>query len=411
MMKKKTAVPLVLLLLISMSPMTVLGDIFTAIQNGKTDEAIAIVKKNPRTLADRDEKFGAQPLSWACLHGNSRLVTFFLSKGAPIEGRNFNQDTALMLASTIGDETVMQLLLDHGAKINVENKGKGTPLTSAIITAQSTDAALLLLRHEASVTDAVFSEKTPLHLAVFAGMQRVVKEMISRGADVNAQDMFGYTPLIYASGLGNEVVVKQLLTAGADPDISGTDGLTARSIAKSEGKPHVVEILSQAKNAWAKTIDHNYAGVGSVNASLLFKGKNVQGKVDVFIDNSRDLVLLGRGLGSHTLKQFPISQTTEMADAIQKAFTWGKKASMDRVEGHKRLYEDTENLPFFIIGFSALEQGQQWSVNLVFTESVDDVYVFGFDPAATELFCQLLRKARTQQLSIKTNDRKMSNFK
>ena len=58
--------------------------------------------------------------------------------------------------------------------------------------------------------------RTALHLASDYGWTGCVRELIARGADVNAANNYGNTPLILASWGGNIDAVRLLLAAGAD---------------------------------------------------------------------------------------------------------------------------------------------------------------------------------------------------
>ena len=55
----------------------------------------------------------------------AEVVKLLLAKGADINVKNSNGETALMAASSRGNADVVKLLLDKGADINVKNsKGK-----------------------------------------------------------------------------------------------------------------------------------------------------------------------------------------------------------------------------------------------------------------------------------------------
>jgi uncharacterized protein len=107
---------------------------------------------------------------------------------------------------------------------------------------------------------------TALHNAAAQGHARIVRELIARGADVNARDWMGATPLVNAAYFGRTQVIDillssgaqlekipsgstspllaavqggaldsvvQLLKAGADPDQKNADGISARALAVS----------------------------------------------------------------------------------------------------------------------------------------------------------------------------------
>jgi len=70
-------------------------------------------------------------------------------------------------------------------------------------------------------------ESTPLIHAAYWGRRSIVKELIKRGANVNAQDCYGWTALMYASKWDKHEVVTDLIKAGANPNIAADDGSTA----------------------------------------------------------------------------------------------------------------------------------------------------------------------------------------
>jgi len=69
----------------------------------------------------------------------------------------------------------------------------------------------------------------PLHCASEIGRVDIVRELLARGANINAADKFGKTPLIVASARGQIEVVRALLAAGADKHLMDRRGATAAS--------------------------------------------------------------------------------------------------------------------------------------------------------------------------------------
>ena len=75
-------------------------------------------------------------------------------------------------------------------------------------------------------------DETPLFLACEEGSLAVVRELITRGANVNlAMLSDNYTPLHVASRLHHVNVVRELLAAGATIDLETDEGATAFSLA------------------------------------------------------------------------------------------------------------------------------------------------------------------------------------
>ena len=69
--------------------------------------------------------------------------------------------------------------------------------------------------------------RTALHLASDYGRTDCVRELIARGADVNAAENYGKTPIMEASWSDNVDTVRLLLAAGADKRRVDAEGRTA----------------------------------------------------------------------------------------------------------------------------------------------------------------------------------------
>lgn len=78
---------------------------------------------------------------------------------------------------------------------------------------------------------ACVGEDAALRRAVRIGDLNGVRQCLMNGADINAQDDYGYTPLMAASGFGNEAIVRLLLKNGADVNARDTNGRTALNYA------------------------------------------------------------------------------------------------------------------------------------------------------------------------------------
>ncbi|MEL6108454.1 MAG: ankyrin repeat domain-containing protein [Planctomycetota bacterium] len=65
---------------------------------------------------------------------------------------------------------------------------------------------------------------TALHLAALQGDPLLIRELISRGADINAQSGCGQTPLWLACNGGQVDAIKELLASGADTTITDREG-------------------------------------------------------------------------------------------------------------------------------------------------------------------------------------------
>lgn len=109
---------------------------------------------------------------------------------------------------------------------------------------------------------------TPLAWAAFLGHTRAVKELLRRGADVNAVNKKKWTPLMLACAKKHTAVVKALLRKGADIDARSVEGWTALAIAFSKKDLKLISVLMAqcSKRPWAETIVTQPAAKGSCAA-------------------------------------------------------------------------------------------------------------------------------------------------
>ena len=82
--------------------------------------------------------------------------------------------------------------------------------------------------------------------AVLASNDAVVADLISQGADPNAQDLSGRTPVSLAAETGAVGCLRVLLGAGGSPDVGDVKGDSAVSYAASTGMDECLQLLLDA---------------------------------------------------------------------------------------------------------------------------------------------------------------------
>lgn len=113
-----------------------------------------------------------------------------------------------------------------------------------------------------------------------------VKELVERGANVNAQNDYGYSPMFYASRQNKLNIVKYLVENGAIVDIENRFGETPLMVASVNGNLEVVKYLIQS--------GANINKIGAGTTSLGYASR--YGHLDVvkyLVENGADINLIG----------------------------------------------------------------------------------------------------------------------
>ncbi|ADR34035.1 Ankyrin [Sulfuricurvum kujiense DSM 16994] len=90
------------------------------------------------------------------------------------------------------------------------------------------------------------NNKTVLMYACWVGNLEAVKYLVSKGADVNAQDSGGATALHLAAWKGHNTIALYLLENGASGSSMSKDGMTPLDIALMKENKEIAEAIEKA---------------------------------------------------------------------------------------------------------------------------------------------------------------------
>jgi len=173
------------------------------------------------------DKLGRPPLMMAAWGDSTNIdmVRYLILNGAEVNPPKFkdeetgcfeNPTSPLHAASLHGSIEIARILVDNGARINVQNMNGETPLFIAASRGY-TDYVRFLLEKGAFVN---CKEKqmgrTELHAAVAKGYSEIVDMLLAAGANVALTDNFDKTALDYAFNHEFDKIGYKLLVAGAD---------------------------------------------------------------------------------------------------------------------------------------------------------------------------------------------------
>jgi len=134
--------------------------------------------------------------------------------------------------------------------------------------------AALLTKHPDLVNDISTGGAQPLHNCGMSQKNQLSTTLlISRGADIEAVDTYGYTPLHRMASNNLAIGAKALLDAGADPAFEGGAGHTAMDVARSSRAQAVLNVLQEHGSRRASVpitrIVVEGAGISEVNGEYL----------------------------------------------------------------------------------------------------------------------------------------------
>jgi len=178
------------------------------------------------------------------------VVRYLLEHGIDVDAQSNTEDaTPLHQASSYGGFKVAQLLLDHGADINVRDKNGRTPLHGSVVDMADDlddyffDTVQFLLEHGADVHALGNDHATPLHVVSESGGTRAARLLLKHGANVHSLDNIHRTPLHFASRGGNAEVVRPLLGHGADVHALGNNHSTPADCISQRRRAGVARVL------------------------------------------------------------------------------------------------------------------------------------------------------------------------
>ncbi|XP_073236991.1 uncharacterized protein [Porites lutea] len=156
-----------------------------------------------------------------CGHGNDaeKAVELVLNDGLDINTPALRNRTPLLWASLSSSGEFIETLIDLGANVNAQRAGdKVTPL---ILCAHWNNfmAVNLLLDHGADVNIASADGNSPLHTAVSKGFFDITKLLVQKGSNVNLRNKEGRTPLFLGIKNKQKQLIKLLIENEADVTI------------------------------------------------------------------------------------------------------------------------------------------------------------------------------------------------
>lgn len=203
-------------------------------------------RTGPNGEGDSDALDGQGPLHMASQWGQEHIVQCLVEHQADINARDNEMQTPLHIAITNQHPIIISLLMSHPhVDLTLRDKDGLTPFAVAM-TYKNNKAAQSILDREPRAAEQLDNKgRNFLHIAVQKSDIESVLFLISVKANVNSRvhDNTKYTPLHLAVQAGSEIIVRNLLLAGASVADVDSRKRTALHMAAEVDQPTIASVL------------------------------------------------------------------------------------------------------------------------------------------------------------------------
>ncbi|OAF69319.1 Ankyrin repeat domain-containing protein 44 [Intoshia linei] len=208
-------------------------------------ELIKSVRKSDLQMElNKQSKNDWSALLYASENGHYNIVQILIDHQARVDVFDEHGKAALHLTCENGHEKVAEILLNNKAFVNAKSKLGITPLHLAAHNGYNNLVTLLIKKYSATIDCLTLAKKTPLHLAAANGMVDVCRNLQKMHADITATDVNLKTPLHLAAENDHANVVKLFLRSSNDKTLMiMPNGMTAAHLAAEKGNMAVIKDL------------------------------------------------------------------------------------------------------------------------------------------------------------------------
>jgi len=146
-----------------------------------------------------------------------------------------------------GEYESVKMMIEEDADVVEELTGTELSPLHIAIKARHLKIAQLLLDHKADINAQDKNGISALLLAVKSKRMRLVRFLVKRQANLDIKNSSGITPLHQAAYSGNLEIVKYLIEMGATVDIENENGTTPYELAEAKDNKDVAAFLSYYK--------------------------------------------------------------------------------------------------------------------------------------------------------------------
>ncbi|MDQ6803326.1 MAG: ankyrin repeat domain-containing protein [Acidobacteriota bacterium] len=207
-------------------------ELIEAVQKGDT-KAVATLLDEDRTLL-RAKSGNVSAILLSLYHGHPEIAQLFRQRGAEL---------TLPEACAVGERKRVVEMLGRDPSLVNAYSDDGYPVLGLAIFFRQPELARELIERGADVNAAARNPQrvAPVHSAVSVVDYATMRLLLERGANPDARQESGFTALHGAAAHGDVEMAKLLLEFRADPKARTDDGKDAVAIAEKYNQPAFVE--------------------------------------------------------------------------------------------------------------------------------------------------------------------------
>ncbi|ESO04832.1 hypothetical protein HELRODRAFT_195105, partial [Helobdella robusta] len=232
------------------------SNIFAAVKSGILMAVQSIVEvQGPGAFNTFDEK-GNTPAHWACLHGNKLLLNYIIECDGFINEPSQNDigQRPIHWACYEGHLHIVEILLQQGVSIDIQDKKGKTPLIAAAQNGRCSVGAFLISKGASKVFVDCDGDG-PLHWAAYNGQVPMVRMLVYFGYDPEQPDSHQQTPVHLACLRGSVDVVRDLCEIDkVDITVRDKNGCTPYMLAVKKKQYNACNLLKQVEQRRLKKI-------------------------------------------------------------------------------------------------------------------------------------------------------------
>ncbi len=211
---------------------------------GKGDLAVFNMMLGWGANPDALDKGGNSAILMAAYYERRDMVRRLIELNVDVNAKGSIGYTPVGVAAMRDDPEILGMLIKNGAKLDVHDGAKGTPLLNAI-QFQYDENVRMLLAAGANADLAGAFGMTPLMMAAQMGRADYVDALLAKGADVNMRGDQQSTALYFALFEGHDDIARKLIRAGANLRLP-VNGYTPLHWARVMDRADIVPLMVEA---------------------------------------------------------------------------------------------------------------------------------------------------------------------